>query len=1122
MQKTDIKFVYVSFFLYLCAQKAQNHMKRLLFILLSILSVATLYADRNISGIVVDAQGEPIIGASVLVDSTSIGTITDIDGQFVLTVPESATTMTVSYIGMQTLAAVGIHEYQRLVLTEQTEMIQEVVVTGYGNISRGSFAGSAATVSSESVQRKAASEFSRTLMNEVAGVQVVGGGGQPGSNATIMIRGVGSINATATPLYVVDDAIFDGEISSISPSDITSVTILKDATATALYGSRGANGVIVITTKRGEQHAEAEHHIDVDVMYGGNMHILPGYETIDRPEDYVTTAWSALYTLYRTEQGKSQDEAVALANQNLYNGQGLPQSYNLWDKTTGANLINPYDANGNVHPSFNYALYPNRLPGYENIESWADNLFRVGHKAEANLRLHGGSDKIGYYTSLNYVKDEGYYRASDFNRFSTRVNLNIKPYKWMRASFNIAYAFTDKNDPDQSSTTSTNGFYFVNLIPPIYPVFLRNADGSIATDPRTGGPAYDFGNTKGRPFQSGSNPAASLLYDKQNTRIHNLDARANFEFLLYKGLKLKVNVGTTYTGKVYSELTNNLYGASAGIGRLYQQSTAITSISAQQMLDYSTQIGNHSIMALAGHETYFHRYQFQYAIKSRLGLGTSLDLSNAIQTDDASGTTNLYTMDSYLARVEYIYDERYGITANYRADGSSRYAPGHRWGHFGSVGAMWNFTSESFMKAAPWLRNGKLHYSWGVLGNQITSLYSFSDTYTITNINGEMAYVIASKGNPNLTWERTSTHDVGISFGLTEYVDLEFDYFYKLTDNMLFNRSVPPSLGYSSMPSNDAKMMNQGQEFAIRLHPVNKKNITLDISINGTHYSNKMLQMPIQYIDENGVEHRLPISGGMSVGHSNMDHYTYVFTGLNDKGQPTHEVWYDKSKGDMGADLGNMENNYIPSLYQYAADHGLDYDKIIAGEYPNIVSTISDNGNFITARYIGKSMLPDLEGGIGMNLGVYGVNLNISCGYRIGGYGYDVAYKGMMDDTQVGRLGWHKDMLNAWTEWNKNSTIPSITNGQGGEASNVLISSTRFLTSNSYFSLNNISLSYDFPKELISKAYMKRLNIYISASNLAIATARKGYNPTVSFYGNSSLTNYSPLSSVVGGVKVEF
>ena len=1098
------------------------HMKRLLFFLLSTLSVATLYADRTISGVVVDQRGEAIIGASVLIDSTTIGTITDFDGRFALVVPDSAQTMTISYIGMQTLASLTIHEYQRLVMEEQTEMIQEVVVTGYGNIARGAFAGSATTVGAETVQGKSASELTQTLQNEVAGLQVFGAGGQPGSNGTILIRGVGSINATATPLYVVDDNIFDGEISSIAAGDITSITILKDATATALYGSRGANGVVVITTKKGEQHADIQHHIDVDLMYGGNMHLLPGYETIDKPEDYVVAAWQALYTNYRNELGNSQEDAIALANQNLYNGQGLPQGYNLWDKTTGVNLINPYDADGNVRPSFNYTLYPTRLPGYENMETWSEHLFRVGQKAEANLRLHGGTDQIGYYVSFNYVKDEGYYRNSDFNRLSTRVNLNIKPYKWLRASFNIAYAFTDKNDPDQSSTASTNGFYFVNLVPPIYPVLLRNPDGTIAKDERTGGPAYDYGTTLGRLFQNNANPASSIQYDKQNSRIHNLDARANFEFLLYKGLKFKVNVGTTYSGKIYSELTNRWYGASAGNGRLLQQSTNTVSISAQQLLDYSTQIGNHSISALAGHETYYHRYQFLYGIKSHLGLGTSLDLSNAVQTEAVEGTTNLYTMDSYLARAEYIYDERYGITANYRADGSSRYAKGHRWGHFGSVGAMWNFTSEPWMKSVKWLRNGKLHYSWGVLGNQITSLYSFSDNFTLSNINGEVAYIVSSKGNPNLTWERTSTHDIGFALGLTEYVDVEFDYFYKLTDNMLFFQTVAPSLGYGSIPTNDAKMMNQGEEFVLRLHPIRRDNITLDISINGTHYTNKMLQMPLQYVDENGVEHRMPISGGMSVGHSNMDHYTYIYTGVNEMGWPTHEVWYDQSLGELGADLGNMENNYIPSLYQYAADHGLDYEKILAGEYPNLVRTVSDNGNFITARYVGKSMLPDLEGGIGVNLGVYGVNLNVSCGYRIGGYGYDVAYMGMMDDVQAGRINWHKDMLNAWSEWNPTSNIPSFTNGQGGEASNVLIPSTRFLTSNSYFSLNNISLSYNFPKQLISKARMLRLNLYIRASNLAIATARKGYNPTVSFYGNSSLTGYAPLSAVVGGFKVEF
>ena len=242
-------------------------------------------------------------------------------------------------------------------------------------------------------------------------------------------------------------------------------------------------------------------------------------------------------------------------------------------------------------------------------------------------------------------------------------------------------------------------------------------------------------------------------------------------------------------------------------------------ISAKELLEYNTTIGDHSIRAMIGHENYIYRDNYVYGYKAYLANGESINLSNAIQTNNAEGNENRFALDSYLATFSYIYDEKYMLTANYRADGSSRYAPGHRWGHFGSVGAAWTFTNESFLESASeWLRDGKLRLSWGVLGNQINSLYSYTNLYSIVNVNGEIGYIEGSKGNSEITWERTNTTDLGIEFSVGKYLDVELDYFYKLTDNMLFSRVVAPSLGYGSLPVNDAKMENQGVEFTFKAH----------------------------------------------------------------------------------------------------------------------------------------------------------------------------------------------------------------------------------------------------------------------------------------------------------------
>ena len=1079
-----------------------------------------MMAEKQISGVVLDSQDQPVIGASVMVKGTTNGTISDYDGEFLLTVSDDATTLVVSFVGMQT-QEVAIKERMTIVLHEATEMVQEIVVTGYGNVSKGSFAGSAQAVDADAIDKKNATEISKALAGEVAGVQVVNTSGQPGTNATLVIRGVGSLNGSTTPLYVVDGVTYDGDISSIDPGDIASTTILKDATATSLYGSRGANGVVVITTKKGNSGEEGK--IDVDVKYGANMRLLPLYESITSPEEYVTMAWQSLYNNYLVVKKEKESQAIKSANNMLYSSGGLPVYYNLWDRK-GSLLIVPYDNYGMVNPTFDASA--SRRPGYENLESWKDAIFRVGQKAEASVKLHGGTEKLSYYTSFGYLKDEGYYQGSDFDRFNVRSNLDYQPKKWFKANLNIAYSHTSFNAPNQDGDGAmNNGFYYVNAVPAIYPVYLRDGEGNLAVDPRTGGYAYDYGdadlegNSIGRSFGMGINPAGALLVDKERQVQNSLDAKASFEFKFYKDLKLMVNVGAHYYNNLYSNLTNKWYGDAAGLGRILQQSSNMLTIAAQQLLEYNKTIGDHSIRVMAGHETYMYNNSYVYGYKSNLADGESLELGNAIQMQSIEGNTTRFTMDSYLASATYMYAEKYGITANYRADGSSRYAKGHRWGHFGSVGASWSFTNEEFMSSVSWLKNGKLRLSWGVLGNQINSLYAYTDMYTIQNVNDEIAYIWTSKGNPELTWERTNTTDLGLELSFGKWVDMELDYFYKVTDNMLFSRAVAPSLGYSSVPTNDAKMMNQGVEFTFKVHAINERNVKLDIRFNGAHYKNKMLQMPIDYVDEKGNPVRMIMNGAMSVGHSMYDHYTYIYAGVDENtGDALYEAYYDERYGGLGDayvdENGVQSYNYISSLYQYQQEH--------PDSEGHLKSTTTSDGSYATLQYVNKSYLPDLDGGLGISLEAYGVTLDIATSYRIGGYGYDYTYLSLMANDQVGKHNWHVDMRNAWTMNNKQSDIPRLSNGAGEFDQYANMTSTRFLTSNSYFSLNSIQLGYNFPKKLIEKIKLNRLNVYVSANNLAIATARKGYNPMTSFTGSSDTHAYSPLSTIMGGIKLSF
>ncbi len=1057
----------------------------------------------QIKGTVIsDEDEQPVIGASIAVKGTTTGTISDVDGTFdVSAFPGD--TLEVSYIGMQTAEVPAVNGVVIRLYTEATEL-DEVMAVAYGTSTKKSFTGSATVVSSEKIEKKNATEVSKALAGEVAGVQVVTTSGQPGTNASIRIRGIGSVNSSTAPLYVVDGVPYDGDISAIDPSDIASTTVLKDATATSLYGSRGANGVILITTKKGTAGSEAK--IDVDVKYGANMRLLPMYDVITSPETYMELGWQGIYNNLRPAY-TTADGAAQAASTQLFGGKGIPVEYNMWNSTE---LIDPYTG------KFYWDV--KRKPGYENLESWEDAIFRVGQKAEANVKIHGGAEKTTYYTSFGYLKDEGYYIGSDYSRFSVRSNIDHQAKKWLKGGVNLSYSYSILNNPGQEGDgVMNNGFFYVNSIPPIYPVYQRNPDGTLKEDPKTGGYAYDYGMYEGygRGFGSGINPAGAVRLDKQKTEQHQFAGTAFLEVQFYEDLKLTANVGYQYLGATTSRLTNPFYGDAAGVGRILKQYVNYMSLTANQLLEYNKLIDDHSIRVMAGHETNMLIQQTAYGEKHYTALPDNLEWSNAVQTDGIESSTAKATIESYLATASYNYAERYFINGSYRADGSSRFAKGHRWGHFGSVGAAWVITNETFMSSTrDWLRNLKLRASWGMLGNQDIGLYLYQDQYAIQNVGGDIAYVWTYKGNPDLTWERTSTFDLGLEFEFGKYVSGELDYFYKLTDNMLFPRYVAPSLGYSYYYVNDGKLSNQGVEFQLNVHAVDTRNVKLNIRLNGGHYTNRVEEMPLE---ANGK--RMQMNGAMSVGHSLYDWYITEYAGVSADGQALYVGYFEPSKGEfLDENPTTGEINYITSVHQYILDFEEKNGRapVLGEDYDTIRTT---NYAYAGSNYVGKSASPDLQGGFGFDLEVYGFELSAQFSYGIGGYGYDNVYATLMHSDKIGSRNWHVDMLNAWSEQNPNSDIPRLSNG-GDLYANA--ASTRFLTSNSYLNMNNIRLSYRFPKKWIEKIKLNTLSLWVSADNLFIVSARKGYNPMASYDGSSDVSQYTPLSTVMGGIKIQF
>ena len=1088
-----------------------------------------LFAEKRVSGVVLYENGEPVIGASIQAQGTTQGTISDYDGQFEMEVPESVKTLVVSFVGMAT-QEVNAGKNLRIVLKENTEVIQEVVVTGYGNVSKGSFAGSAQAVSGENIEKKSPTEVSKALAGEVAGVQVVTTTGQPGEAASVRIRGIGSLYGGSNPLYIVDGVPYDGDyIATIDPGDIASTTILKDATATSLYGSRGANGVIVITTKKGTSGEEGR--IDVDIKYGANMRLLPMYDVITDPKEFIELAWMSLYNTssYATDINKIKD-----ANERLYTV--IPIQYLLWqvegipNDKAGSLLV---DNTGKFRGEDQGVTYK---PGMDNLPSWRDAIFRVGQKLDATVKISGGTEKTTYYTSVGYLKDEGYYIGSSYDRFTVRSNVDFQPKKWLKGNVNIAYTYS-KQDAAGQGDNMNNGFAYVNQIAPIYPVYLYNEDGTIQTDPKTGGYAYDYGMFEGagRAYGAGINPAGSLRYDRDNRIQHFVMAGGSLEFKLYDGLKATINANAQYSGLSQSEYTNAYYGDAAGIGRTYKAQYNQLWITLNQLIEYNKTFGEHSIRVMAGHETQMARTSVSYGGKSHVAAMTGdnvLEWGNAVQISYLNSYTNSTALESYLATASYIYNERYGITGNYRADGSSKFAKGHRWGHFGSVGATWMFTNESFMEPVKdWMKNGKLRLSWGVLGNQGgIGTQLFQDTYSIEYVDGEVGYVWQSKGNSDLTWERSQIIDLGLELSVNKYVDVEFDYFWKHIDNLLFYRPVAPSLGYTSIPINGGAMINQGVELDLKVHAVDTRNIKLDVRFNGSRYTHKMTKLP-EYLE---TEEDMIMAGSLAVGYSPYDWNLPEYVGINENGEAVYVGYYDPSLGSFGYNSAdNLQiynksgNNYVSNVYEYVQKYypGKTADEVLAKQ------NISGNDSrYAGSNYIGKSRIPDFQGGFGVDFEAYGFTMSVSCSYGIGGWGYDSQYAQLMHSGKIGSSNWHVDMRNAWnsmmTDEEKQACIamgtkavPRLSNGADVYAN---MGSTRFLTSLSYLNLNNIRLGYSFPKKWMEKIKFKSLNIYVSADNLAIASARRGYNPMASFTGVSDAYQYTPLSTIMGGIKFQF
>ena len=928
-----------------------------------LLTAASATAQKRVTGRVVDTNGEPVIGATVRVEGHKIRVSTDDNGNFTLPdVPSSAKRLNITYTGMQP-QTVNVAGNVSVTMVESENELGEVYVVAYGKATKASFTGAATQIKGETVENKSTTEVTAALQGEVAGVQVVNSDGNPGASSGIYIRGIGSLYSSSQPLIILDGMPYGGSFSSIDPKDIETLNIMKDATASALYGSRGANGVIIITTKHG---SKGKLSIGADVKYAVSGRWLPTYDVIKSPERFTELTWEGMRNNYLYSQGYDASAAAAAASAQLFSSSGIPSMYNMWN-ADGSELINPETG------LFNSGITRRYSP-----ESWEDELYRTGQKVDAGINLTGGTDRSQFYTALSYVKDKGYVVGADYQRFNVRSNIDTRITNWLKGAVNLSYANSERNAPVQDDNASNNALQFVNLIPSIYPVYLRDADGNRIADEYVGGWRYDYGNTteEGRPYAMNINPAGSASLDMNRTKIDQFVGNGQLEATFLKDFKFTVGLAYTYYNDGQDVIWNPYYGdGQSANGRLEKYTTTYRNVTGNQILSWSHTFNDvHHVSAFVGHESYWSETAYSYGSKYNLVQANSTDYGNAVAYQSLTGYTYGYALDSYFGQVSYDYAEKYFVNASIRTDGSSRFAKGNRWGTFGSIGAAWNITKEDFMQDVSFVRNLKLKASWGVIGNQslsTTSLgmgayYPYNNIYSIGNLNNQPSFTLSLKGNKDLTWEKTSSFNVGVEFDLGGIVEGEINYFNKLTYDMLFMKSVAPSLGYSSYPVNDGKLRNSGIELSLVAHVVNTKDVSLDIRFNTAHYDNEMVEMPLD--DGTGEPQYYYTSSyyAWQKGRSVYDFYLREYAGVDpETGYALYNKYTATFADGTTTDIADME---LFKSQNQDAEYTLD-------------KTTTTDASKATYKYVGESAIPTLTGGFGFDLRVKDFTLGATFAY---------------------------------------------------------------------------------------------------------------------------------------------
>lgn len=1065
-------------------------------------------AQSQVSGTVTDENGEPVVGAAVRVDGTKTGTVTGIDGRFTISAPASSR-LTVSYLGLQT-KNVKAGSNLKIMLLPDNNQLDEVMVVAYGTQTRSSFTGSAAVVDAEDISKKVTTNVADALVGSVPGLQITGSSGQPGADAgSIHIRGIASMYASTDPLVVVDGAPYSASLSNIPTDDIESVTVLKDAASAALYGARGAAGVILITTKRG---SEQKASVNVEAKWGGTSRAVQDYETITDPAQFMETYYSQFYNYAFYGQGMSNEAANAWVNSRMITNQSYGLQYNPFTVPDGQNLIG-LDGKINPNATLGRAYDYQGTTYYVLPDDWTKAAYHNGNRQEYNVNISGGNKKGGFYTSLGYLNEDGVIDKSGYERFTGRLKADYKVADWLTVLANVGYVRSEmRSNPNlaNDSGNSTNLAYYTQYIAPIYPLYVRqlDADGNpFIVQNSYGGNKYDYGvpssNYPGqgtRLFLSTGNPLGNNQYNEVVTLRNQFQGQFSFDVNFTSWLKFSSVNSLNYDVQEYSDYENPYEGPTASEnGRLTKQTYTTFRQNYTQTLSFHKLFGKHDLQVMAGHEWYkvnsrdleaYARGGFSPDIKEIYAFGDRYN-STSYQTS--------YNVEGYFGNALYNFDQRYFAQASYRRDASSRFAKANRWGSFWSVGGAWILSKEAFFKnlEANWVDNLKVKFSIGQQGNDGIGNFNYLERYTLSKNGLSMLPSFYAIGNEDITWETTTNMNIGLEFAFfNNRLNGEFNYYNKKTTDLLFWLSVPESVGSRGYYGNLGDIRNSGIELTLSGDVIRTKNVTWNLAFNISANRTKILSLP---------ETKTANYGGFNESSGNV------------------RYWYEEGKPLYNALLPEYAGVNEVGLPLYWVDEDIASSGVANSAKPGTKHSYTTTDWNKASYYTQGSSLPKAQGGFSTTVNFYGFDVSATFDYQIGGKIYDTAYANLMSNVSSSGNGYtySKDILKAWTPNNTSSDVPRF---QYGDL-NIASQSTRFLTSAKYLNFQSFMVGYTLPRDLTRNFMISKLRVYVQGENLCFWSARKGLDPRYSFTsmgGGYGVRAYAPVRTIMGGIQVSF